>query len=65
MYPYAFCKRPSFNKFIHNSKPYYSKVEVINLIRNMNIDIDINNLINYNHSNIEKLTLENNDFRIN
>jgi len=36
-----FCKRPSFNKYIHNSKPYYNRIEIINLARNMDMDIDI------------------------
>lgn len=36
-----FCKRPSFNKYIHNSKPYYSSIEIINMALNMGIDIDI------------------------
>jgi hypothetical protein len=35
-----FCKRPSFNKYIHNSKPYYSTVEILNLALNMNIIFD-------------------------
>jgi hypothetical protein len=46
-----FCKRPSFNKYIHNTKPYYTSIEIINLARNMNIkfnlkekDFDINKL---------------------
>ena len=46
-----FCKRPSFNKYIHNSKPYYTTTEVINMALNMGrkIDtsyenIDLNNL---------------------
>jgi hypothetical protein len=38
-----FCKRPSFNKYIHNTKPYYSSTEIINLALNMNIQFDINN----------------------
>ena len=29
-----FCKRPSFNKYIHNTKPYYTSIEIINLARN-------------------------------
>ena len=36
-----FCKRPSFNKYIHNSKPYYSTVEILNLALNMNIVFDM------------------------
>lgn len=36
-----FCKRPSFNKFIHNSKPYYTSTEVINMALNMNNKFDI------------------------
>lgn len=36
-----FCKRPSFNKYIHNTKPYYTSVEIINLARNMEISFDI------------------------
>jgi hypothetical protein len=35
-----FCKRPSFNKYIHNSKPYYSTIEIINLALNMNIEFN-------------------------
>jgi len=36
-----FCKRPSFNKYIHNTKPYYTTTEIVNLALNMNIDVDI------------------------
>ncbi len=36
-----FCKRPSFNKYIHNSKPYYSSIEIINMALNMGIKVDI------------------------
>jgi hypothetical protein len=36
-----FCKRPSFNKYIHNSKPYYSRIEVINMARNMGLKVDL------------------------
>jgi len=36
-----FCKRPSFNKYIHNSKPYYSSIEIINMVLNMGITVDI------------------------
>jgi len=36
-----FCKRPSFNKYIHNSKPYYTSTEVINMALNMNNKFDI------------------------
>jgi len=36
-----FCKRPSFNKYIHNSKPYYSSIEIINMALNMGINVDI------------------------
>jgi len=39
-----FCKRPSFNKYIHNSKPYYSRIEIVNMARNMGIKFDIKNL---------------------
>jgi hypothetical protein len=39
-----FCKRPSFNKYIHNSKPYYTKSEIINISRNMGIKFNINNI---------------------
>jgi hypothetical protein len=39
-----FCKRPSFNKFIHNSKPYYSKTEIINMSKNMGKTFEINKL---------------------
>jgi hypothetical protein len=37
-----FCKRPSFNKYIHNTKPYYSSTEIINLALNMGIKVNIN-----------------------
>ena len=40
-----FCKRPSFNKYIHNSKPYYTSTEVINMALNMGNKIDINDKI--------------------
>ena len=54
-----FCKRKSFNKYIHNSKPYYSRIEIINLARNMGQKInleslsedDINKLCDYVSSN--------------
>jgi len=36
-----FCKRPSFNKYIHNSKPYYTSTEVINMALNMNNKFDV------------------------
>ena len=36
-----FCKRPSFNKYIHNTKPYYTSTEIINLGLNMNIKFDM------------------------
>ena len=39
-----FCKRPSFNKYIHNSKPYYTKSEIINISKNMGKKININTL---------------------
>jgi len=39
-----FCKRKSFNKYIHNSKPYYTRIEIINLARNMGKNIKIDNL---------------------
>ena len=39
-----FCKRPSFNKYIHNSKPYYTKTEIINMARNMGKKVNINEL---------------------
>ena len=39
-----FCKRPSFNKYIHNSKPYYSRIEIINMARNMGIPIDLDRI---------------------
>lgn len=39
-----FCKRPSFNKYIHNSKPYYSKTEIVNMARNMGIELNIKEL---------------------
>ena len=39
-----FCKRPSFNKYIHNSKPYYSRIEIINMARNMGLKFDLKNL---------------------
>ncbi len=37
-----FCKRPSFNKYIHNTKPYYTSTEIINIALNRGIKIDIN-----------------------
>jgi hypothetical protein len=56
-----FCKRPSFNKYIHNTKPYYSKTQIINLALNMNIikniekddidKLDVNGLCNKVSSN--------------
>lgn len=39
-----FCKRPSFNKYIHNSKPYYTKTEIVNMARNMGIEINVKEL---------------------
>jgi hypothetical protein len=39
-----FCKRPSFNKYIHNSKPYYTKSEIINISKNMGKKILIEKL---------------------
>jgi hypothetical protein len=39
-----FCKRPSFNKYIHNSKPYYTKTEVVNMARNMGLEINLKQL---------------------
>jgi hypothetical protein len=39
-----FCKRPSFNKYIHNSKPYYSRIEIINMARNIGLKVDMTNL---------------------
>ena len=39
-----FCKRPSFNKYIHNSKPYYTKTEIVNMARNMGIEINLKEL---------------------
>jgi hypothetical protein len=47
-----FCKRPSFNKYIHNSKPYYSKTEIINMARNMGIKINLKEL---NENKIDEL----------
>jgi len=38
------CKRPSFNKYIHNSKPYYSRIEIINMARNMGLKVDMTRL---------------------
>ncbi len=35
----VFCKRPSFNKYILSSKPYYTRSEIINMAMNMNITI--------------------------
>ena len=57
-----FCKRPSFNKFIHNSKPYYSKTEIINMSLNMGKTLDINKL---NEKNIDELCdfVKNNDIK--
>jgi hypothetical protein len=39
-----FCKRPSFNKYIHNSKPYYTKTEIVNMARNMGIELNVKSL---------------------
>jgi hypothetical protein len=39
-----FCKRPSFNKYIHNSKPYYTKSEIINISKNMGKKVIIDKL---------------------
>jgi len=51
-----FCKRPSFNKYIHNSKPYYSRVEIINMARNMGLlKVDLSNLTD---ETIENLCLQ-------
>ena len=36
-----FCKRPSFNKYIHNTKPYYTSTEIINLALNMGISVKL------------------------
>jgi hypothetical protein len=36
-----FCKRPSFNKYIHNTKPYYTSIEIVNLALNMGFKFDI------------------------
>lgn len=35
----VFCKRPSFNKYVVSSKPYYTRSEIINMALNMNITI--------------------------
>ncbi len=55
-----FCKRPSFNKFIHNSKPYYSKTEIINMSLNMGKTFDVSKLT---EKNIDELCefVKNND----
>ena len=36
-----FCKRPSFNKYIHNTTPYYTSTEIINTALNMGIKVII------------------------
>ena len=57
-----FCKRPSFNKYIHNTKPYYSKTEIINLALNMNI-LKSFNINDFDKININELCnkVSNND----
>jgi hypothetical protein len=50
-----FCKRPSFNKYIHNSKPYYSRIEIINMARNIGLKVDLTNL---SDEKIEDLCLQ-------
>lgn len=40
-----FCKKPSFNKYIKSSKPYYTRSEVINMALNMGIKLP-NNYLN-------------------
>ena len=35
----VFCRRPSFNKYIVSSKPYYSRSEIINMALNMDVEI--------------------------
>ena len=41
------CKRPSFNKYIFSSKPYYTHSEIINMALNMNlIKVSNKNIIN-------------------
>jgi hypothetical protein len=47
-----FCKRPSFNKYIHNTKPYYTRTEIINLALNMNI------IKNINKDNVDELDID-------
>jgi hypothetical protein len=41
-----FCKRPSFNKYIHNTTPYYTSTEIINLALNMGMNIKIDDKLN-------------------
>lgn len=41
-----FCKRPSFNKYIHNTTPYYTSTEIINMALNMGIDVKIDKNLN-------------------
>lgn len=52
-----FCKRPSFNKYIHNTTPYYSSTEIINMALNMNLDIKIDS--NLDLENLCTLVKEN------
>lgn len=59
-----FCKRPSFNKYIHNTKPYYTSTEIINLALNMNIKFDINDK-NFDINNICDIVKQNDiDYKI-
>ncbi len=46
-----FCKRPSFNKYIHNTTPYYTSTEIINLALNMGLRVD-------SEMNLEKLCIQ-------
>lgn len=41
-----FCKRPSFNKYIHNTTPYYTSTEIINMALNMGINVKIDKNLN-------------------
>jgi hypothetical protein len=59
-----FCKRPSFNKYIHNTRPYYTSTEIINLALNMNIKFDINDKI-FDINNICDIVKQNDiDYKI-
>lgn len=54
-----FCKRPSFNKYIHNTKPYYTTTEIINLGLNMGFIKDKNAVNEYNLNDICRMIRDN------